>query len=659
MIKMAAKSQKRGERMALASGSDDYFKAVKRGQKELSQAFSAGVSAQLPSLVHSLGKNRTLAEISLGTIDIPLSKVKGTYTDMRSNCFSKEFMPLLDLQTEFASKWIGLIESHMEMGIRDPIKAYEYLNYFYVVEGNKRVSVLKYLNASTVMGVVTRIMPQMDKNDLEIQLYYEFLTFYQKTKINALWFTKLGSFSEMADFLARYHLEGYDEGEKYKVFVNHIYYNFRKSYKELGGDRLDLTTADAFLEYVKVYGIPTEINEEFSKKVKKFIPELEGIAAPDVIDVQTELPTLEKSMLGTLTNLVTPNKPLKVAFVYAGGIQDTSWSYAHELGRLHVENVLAGQVETTYVENVPQNEQAYDVLVDLAVQGYDIIFTTLPVFLKPTLKAALEFPTVKFLNCSSHQTFQHVNTYFARIHEPRFLCGVIAGAMTKTGVIGYEASYPIPEVVNSINAYALGAKMVRPDVKVQVEWLYEGHKKSHAIDYNQKPCLENCDVILRQNSISLEVGTQFGLYMRKLDGELINLALPIWNWGIVYEQILKEFLNIGARAGRSAFYGKSKHINFWWGMDVGVVDLFYSSSAIPTQLQKLLELLKKAMKDNTLAPFTGPIHDQAGKLRVRSGRTATVKQITEMDWFSDVVACALPPVDEIENATIEMLDVES
>ena len=135
-------------------------------------------------------------EVSLGLVQIPLAQVVGTKTAGRSNSFSSNFMPILDPNSEFASKWMTLSTAQQEEGITDPIIAYEYMNKFYVLEGNKRVSVLKYYDAVSVMGQVTRILPKKT-DDYDVKLYYEFVDFYSLSEINYLYFSKLGSFEKL------------------------------------------------------------------------------------------------------------------------------------------------------------------------------------------------------------------------------------------------------------------------------------------------------------------------------------------------------------------------------------------------------------------------------------------------------------------------------
>ncbi|MBZ4646161.1 MAG: purine-binding protein [Clostridia bacterium] len=659
--------------MKQLSLSDNFIAARKLALKEFSRNISNGQTGYLPCLEGVIKNTEIVSEVDLGVVDIPLKKIIGTYTHLRSISFARNFMPLLESGTEFEAKWSNLCAAHLSEGIRDPIKAYEYLNWFYVIEGNKRVSVLKYHDAYSIPGHVIRLIPKKQDNDLNSKIYYEFLEFYDKTGINSIWFSKENSFNKLLEYLENFQLPEIEgQGvDKYRYFANGIYYWFRKIYLESGGNKLNITTGDAFLEYIKIFGIPIDIDEiQLRSTIKKLYSELEALSERQTIDIQTKPPEdFKPNVISAITTLVTPKKKLKVAFAYGRTIQTSGWTYAHELGRLHVEKVLGDQITTSYIENVPETEEAYQYFKQLAEEENDIVFTTSPTFINPTLKAALEYPQVKFLNCSETHTYKHVSTYFGRIYEPRFLAGIIAGAMTKTDMIGYVASYPIPEVISSINAFALGAKMVNPYVTVKVAWTHQwlgGDKSKNAsielIEWG-------ADIISHQNTlVPQQASKEFGVYSTVCDMDKKNcvpnkhLALPIWHWGIFYEKMLKNIINGSWNAIDRLFSTNSKLVNFWWGMDAGVVDIFYSKKFVPLQTQKLVEFIKKMIMNNAYDPFTGPVYDQAGVLRINAEERASNEQILSMDWFVDIVEGELPkPETENipEDPLIDMLGVEN
>ncbi len=629
-----------------------YSDARKQGLREYSRSISRGQTGYLPFLEGVLKNIEIVNEIDLGIIDVPLKKVIGTYTHGRSLSFATNFMPILGLDTEFGRKWTALCEIHLNEGIRDPIKVYEYLNWFYVVEGNKRVSVLKYFDAYSYQARVSRLIPKRDESDINISIYYEFLDFYRKTGINAIWFTKRSSFGKLLAYL-----EGFDpvipslHSDKYKYFTNSIYMPFRKIYLELGGQKLPITTGDAFLEFIKVYGMPYDMDEALIKpKLSLFIMELDQLADNQTVDVQTIPIEGGENIISTLTTFVRPKKHLKVAFVYAGDVQSSSWTYSQEMGRNHVDNVLKDSIETSFVDNVPESLEAYTQLKALAEEGNDVVFVTSPAFINATLKAALEFPETKFLNCSETHSFKHVNTYFGRIYEPRFLAGVVAGAVTRSNILGYVGTHPIPGVINGINSFALGARMVNPDARVRVQWLNSWDNMDSAEAASSALIADGADIISHHDTLSnRSVSKEFGVYaaLRDRDGlcctSYEHIAAPVWNWGIFYEKMLRNILV----SSKKIYSPGQKIVNFWWGMDSGIVDFFYSKRRVPRETQKLVNFLKDMIINGVFHPFTGPIYNRQQELKVRHEEIATREQIITMNWFVDSVDSELPQIADL------------
>lgn len=624
-----------------SSGASGHYLAARRlGLKEYSKSTASGLSGYLPFLEDVTKDIEILYEQDLGTLELPLHKIIGTYTKSRSKSFAANFMPIIGSRTEFAQKWISLCAAHINEGIRDPIKAYEFLNRFYVIEGNKRVSVLKYYNAYSIAGQVSRLIPKRDENNLTISMYYEFLDFYKKTGINIIWFSKKNSFNRLSTLL-----DGFTpkfetlQTDKYKYFANSVYLPFRKAYLELGGQKLPITTGDAFLEYAFIYGFPESImEEELYTRLKAFIKELELMSGYKSTDVQTG-PSLEsESLINTITTFVIPKKNLKVAFVYAMDASVSSWTFAQEMGRNHVNNVFGDEISTSFVDNVPETLEAYDYLKKLALEGNDIVFVTSPSFINATLKAAMEFPETKFLNCMETQSYKHVNTYFGRIYEPRFLAGIVAGAVTKTNVLGYVGTHPVPDVINGINSFAIGARMVNPHAKIIVEWLNEWDDVNASHKASDKLVMEGADIISHHDTLSKsDFSREFGVYLVVKEEGTDHytkdyIAAPIWNWGIFYENMIRNIMN-----NRRIFGNDDKVINFWWGMDSGIVDFFYSKRLVPAETQKLVEFMRAMIIKGEFHPFTGPIYSQDGELRVKHDQNASRDQIINMDWFVDII----------------------
>lgn len=631
--------------MDMSTVGKHYQDARKLGMREYSRSISRGQTGYLPFIENVIKNIEIISEVDLGVVDIPLEKVVGTYSYARSLSFAGNFMPLLGPNTEFGQKWQNLCVAHLNEGIREPIKVYEYMNWFYVVEGNKRVSVLKFFNAYSIPGRVTRLIPKWDENDSNIVIYYEFLEFYRKTGINALWLTRRNSFNRLLGYIEGLEMDPGLDINRYKYFTNSIYLPFRKIFRELGGQKLPITSGDAFLEYTKIYGMPVDIKEETLKaRLELFIPELEQLAGEKTVDIQTIPQSSGENILAAITTLVRPKKIMKIAFVYAKDIQRSSWTYSHEMGRNHVDRVLKEYITTTYVDNVPESLEAYEHLKNLARAGNDVIFVTSPSCINATLKAALEFPGVKFLNCSETHSYKHVNTYFGRIYEPRFLAGIVAGSVTKSNILGYVGTQPIPGVINGINSFALGAKMVNPDARVMVEWANQWDSLEMMEAASSILVNRGADIISHHDTLSnREFSKEYGVYsvLCSIDQRKCSpndyIAAPVWNWGIFYEKILVNILNSFLKKGAS-----QKVVNFWWGMDSGIVDFFYSKRFVPRETQKLIEFLKTMIINGMFHPFTGPVYNQNGTVKVKENQIATRQQIVTMNWFVDVVESELP-----------------
>ncbi len=617
---------------------EHYKEASKRGRKEYA------AKGPLLCLEEILKDEEIVANVELGIFEIPLKKIIGTYSHLRSVSFSRNFMPILEGKSEFMGKWTALCNHHLEEGINQPIKVYEYLNYFYVIEGNKRVSVLEYFGAFSVTAEVIRMVPKKKDDNLINYIYYEFLEFYHKTKINSIWFTKRHSFHKLMSLMEKYDPDLKMGDNKYKHFKNYSYDTFREVYLKMGGQKLPITTGDAFLEYVSLYGINEHINlDELENRLNQLMKELVHFKEKD-IELQTDHEKQSVGMLTTISNLIATPKKLKVAFVYARSIETSGWTYGHELGRKYVEEKLSSQITTKYIEHVPENESDYQYIKALAEEGNNVIFTTSPIFRNATLKCALEYPEVKFFNCSDDRPYEHMSCYFGRVYEPRFLTGIIAGSMTKTNIIGYSATSPSSEVISAINSFALGAKIVNPYCEVKVAWTNEWNSHEKFTNVENLLRSRKCDIISNRNlKVAREETEKYGVYSMLCgfeNGKIEPnkyLAAPIWNWGMYYEKILNNILNNTFKIIVDMFNSSSKLINFWYGMSEEVVDIYYSKKYVPIPVQKLVEAMKKMILLKEFSPFTGPIYDNKGNLMLDEDEQSTPEQIFNMDWFVDNV----------------------
>ena len=618
-------------------GKEDYIKAFKLGKKDYQARLLRGEKPTLQVLDDIMLTKDSYSEVSLGLVQIPTERIVGTKTVGRSNSFAGNFMPILEDNSEFATKWISLSNSHVEEGIRDPIKAYEYLNEFYVVEGNKRVSVMKYFGAVSIPGYVTRILPK-PTGEKENKIYYEFLDFYKVAPINYIWFSQEGSFPKLQEAV------GKDPGEEWTdddcLRFHSTYAQFESEYKAKGGSKLKITTGDAFLAFVTLYGYE-EIAEQTSNEIKKLIAksweEFALLQEDQEIDLKMQ-PNQEKKPL--LNILLSPlSQKLKAAFIYEKTPGTSAWTYAHELGRLYLEQTFPDEVSTVFYENgTPEN---IDSLIADAIQAdCNLIFTTTPSFVQASVKAAIANPEVRILNCSLNTSHRYIRTYYSRMHEAKFLMGAIAGAMADNNKLTYIADYPIYGCIANINAFALGAKMINPRVKVYLEWSsMKDYDIEEIIRRSESSCISGRDMVIPE-----EGSRFFGIYHME-DGHPRNLAMPLWHWGKFYEQLIRTIMNGTWKYDDNP--STTKAINYWWGMSSGVIDVI-CSQYLPIGTKRLVELLKSTISSDVFTPFAGILYSQTGVVKSDPNSSLLPEEIMTMDWLAENVIGSIPKKEELK-----------
>ncbi len=619
----------------------EYEKAYKLGKKDYQARMLKGQQPTLKVLDDILPCDTQYKEVSLGVVQIPMNRIVGTKTGGRSNAFASNFMPILRESTEFAAKWENLCASHIEEGIRDSIKAYEYMNEFYVAEGNKRVSVLKYFDAVSVQGDVTRILPPRTE-EKENKIYYEFVDFYEQSKINYIWFSNLGSFAKLQSAVGKEEKEPWTEDERRDF--NSLFARFSAEYKADGGEKLSTTAGDAFLAFISLYDYKSlldkttnEIKELVAKSWEEFM-----IGGPEKkVELKMEPAQEKKPLLNRILPLSTP-KP-KIAFLYEKTPGSSVWTYAHELGRQHIEETFSDEVSTICYENITE-ESAEETIENAVEEGCNVIFTTTPAFITASVKAAIAHPEVRILNCSLNTSHRYIRTYYARMHEAKFLMGAIAGAMTDNNRLGYIADYPILGTIASINAFALGAKMVNPRAEVYLEWsrLKDNTDSLELLQQNHVSIISGKDMNIPEDSSRC-----FGLYtMRNTYPR--NLAMPLWHWGKFYERLIRTIMDGAWKYDENA--DEVKAINYWWGMSSDVVDVICSQS-LPIGTKRLVDLLKKTICMEEFNPFSGILYSQSGMVQGDPEKALSAKEIINMDWLAENVIGSIPsPVELKETA---------
>lgn len=620
---------------------DEYKTALKRGEKELSVSNQNNAFPYLPILDDLIAGVNISKRVNLGLVTIPLNQVVGTVNANRSNAFSSGFMPLLEPGTEFASKWCTLYDSMVEEGMRDPIIAFEYMNKYYVREGNKRVSVSKYMNMVEIESTVTRIIPAKS-DDPEVMLYYEYLDFYEKSSINYIYFSKPGYFKKFCELVAP-DMEVWDDDTKMDVHA--IFSRFSKVY---GESVTGLSTSDAFFDYVKLLGfndIKEKNSAQIADDIKKIRDELELAAKQKPVAISTHPSDSKANLFG---KMFAP-KRLKIAFIYMKDVDHSAWCYAHELGRQYVEDVVfPNEIDTNAFYNVT-GDNIEQTLEELCHSGYDIIFDTSPQHNAACAKVAVLHPEVRILNCSLNASTKHMRTYYLRTYESKYLLGMLAGALTETDKLTYVADYPVYGSVASINAFAIGAKTVNPKAEVFLCWT--SAKNS---DPNREIRANGCDIVSDLDwSSPRHLTRRFGLYRNSPDGP-INIAAPLWDWGKLYEEIITSVKNGTFKVEQDEIGTRS--ISYWWGISSGAVDIVYSNK-IPDLTLSLMKHMKNQMEQMDFNPFSGKLNFK-GQDTVDYGEGMSLNELISMKTLYENVHGFIPGVDDVVDELVDLTKLQ-
>ena len=589
-------------------------------------------------------------QIPLGQVEIPLELLVGTKTSGRTAAFASNFMPLLGLKTEFATKWVNLCVSHVDEGIRDPITCYEYMGRFYVQEGNKRVSVLKYFDASSITGNVTRVVPQYS-DDPAVQMYYEFMHFYPVMQNYLLTFTKPGSYARLQKILGKAPDEKWTGEDRTEVVS--LYNWVKKAFLAHGGARLQCTVGDVLLLLLRVYTKEELANlspSELSEKLDALWDDVLALQKSDPVQV-SDKPAAPKQT--GLLDFILPGKHtapshLKVAFVHERTPSTSSWTSQHEFGRTQLDTVFEGKVETaTYFNAVPGKNA--DALVEQAItDGADVVFTTSPKLVGASLRAAVRHPQVHILNCSMEMPYASIRTYYTRVYEAKFITGAIAGAMAGGDRIGYVADYPSFGVPANINAFALGARMTNPNVRIDLQWTCLPDQLDPLHVFTQK----GITVISgRDAPMPNRPQREFGTFLVRPGGVLQDLATPFWHWGQFYENVIRTVLNGGWVRDKSGTDGRA--VNYWWGMNSGVMDVLLSRE-LPPDVTHLAQILRTGVTSGMIDPFHCRITGQDGSVKNSGRHGLDLEQIAHMDWLCDAVDGHIPEYDELAEVSKPM-----
>ena len=615
----------------------DYEKAKKLGEREYRRRLVKGQYPYLPSLDEMVSEIGRMPEISLGTAEIPMDMIVGTRTSGRKNAFAANFMPLMGIETEFAAKWSRLYDSQVEEGIRDPIKVYEFMNRFYVEEGNKRVSVMKFVGAVTIPANVIRIRPPRTDSE-QSRLYYEYLDFYKVTKSFEIVFSAPGRYEQLARILEQNLQDPWPEELLEKLHAGLI--AFKEIYYAKGGRKLNLTIGDALLIYLSVYSLDSLLREgsdEISRRLLRLWREYIAASQPEgiaLIEKREDAETVKKkSPLAKMADLVghySPAHPLKIAFVHERSAASSGWVYGHMLGMNHLKNAFGSLVQTMHFDNCTSEEDIRAAFDTAREEGCGMIFTTASSLMPFALRFAVENPAVKVLNCGVNQTQHALRFYYGKMYEAKFILGALAASLADDHQISYRASKKDATAIANVNAFAIGAQLTDPCCRVRLHWIGEESRSDSATpDYREKEIHVFSDIdIIRPDDES----RRYGVFMIDEKGNFRRLAASIWNWGAFYQLIVRKVLD-GTYDSVPASQ-KDRALNYFLGISSGIIDVILSDD-LPRPSFRLAQMLRKGIAEGRISPFDGVIFDREGKAHGAEEAFLSTGQIMEMDWFAE------------------------
>ena len=334
--------------------------------------------------------------------------------------------------------------------------------------------------------------------------------------------------------------------------------------------------------------------------------------------------------------------PLVVGFVYVSPIGEAGWTYQHELGRREMERALGPRVRTIAVEGVAEGADSERVMRDLVRQGAGLVFATSFGYLEPALRVAADSPAVKFEHAGGYKTAPNLATYDARYYEARWLAGYLAGSVSASGVAGYVAGFPVPEVVQGIDAFALGMRAANPKATVRVLWLNTWFDPAREREAAQSLIDQGADVLTHHSGSTAVAQTAQAAFktrhvrviaypsdMRAYAPEA-QVAAIVHRWGGLY-----------TRLAESVIAGSWKPEPVWGGIASGLVDIAALDPTLPASVREAVMSRRQAIVDGRLKPFAGRLVDNTGRVRLASGALDDA-QIHAVDWLVEGVIGSMP-----------------
>ncbi|VXB80608.1 Purine-binding protein BAB2_0673 [Pseudomonas sp. 8AS] len=330
--------------------------------------------------------------------------------------------------------------------------------------------------------------------------------------------------------------------------------------------------------------------------------------------------------------------PLKVGFVYVGPIGDHGWTYQHEQGRQALIKQFGDQVQTSFVENVAEGADAERVIRNMAKGGYDLVFTTSFGYMNPTAKVAKQFPKVTFEHATGYKQDKNLGTYLSTSYEGRYVGGFLAAKMTKSKKIGYVASFPIPEVIRDINAIQLALDKYNPGSEIKVVWVNSWFDPGKEADAANALIDQGVDVVFQHTDSPAPIQTaeRRGVYSVGYASDMAHfgpkavLTSIVNNWGPHY-----------VKSTQAVIDGSWAPQDYWGGLKEGTIELPISD-LVPTEVKAEAETIIASIKDGSFHPFTGPILDQSGAVKIAAGSTASNAELAGMNYYVKGITAEMP-----------------
>ncbi|KAA0912141.1 BMP family ABC transporter substrate-binding protein [Aquicoccus porphyridii] len=343
--------------------------------------------------------------------------------------------------------------------------------------------------------------------------------------------------------------------------------------------------------------------------------------------------------LGLATTAVAQDKT-KVGFIYVGPVGDGGWTYEHDQARKAVVEHFGDKVETVYQESVPEGADAERAITQMALQGADLIFTTSFGYMDATINVAKKFPDVKFEHATGYKTAENVSVYSARFYEGRAIQGHIAGSMTQSNIIGYIASFPIPEVIRGINSAYIHAKKVNPDVEFKIIWAYTWFDPAKEADAAKVLIEQGADVILQHTdstaplAAAQNAGNVIGFGQASDMAEYKpspRVSSIIDNWAPYYIDRVQALMD-----------GTWETKDTWDGIGPGMVGIGEITDVVPEDVKAEALALKETIANGEYHPFTGPLNKQDGTPWLAEGEVADDGTLLGMNFYVEGLTGEIP-----------------